>query len=304
MVTARETDRASITAALAMAEQYLLAAPLALSFADNDPLHIQLPPLLESGPVPEITADALRGLAAMYLQAELEQAGVILAAELLAGARERLMIRSAPAARKLEEFARRQRDWYTRRQREALLARVFGIGGSAAGGRDDTVNHDFQRVFANLCYAIVRAVEDLNWRKAPNPSEDARLRQSATAMVLNVASRQYGNTLLAGKTIGEQLRAAVDVLSEPGIGTHFMANGMWDVLRKIYGDLTPDLGRLVARGQAGMRVLSWVGVVLPGLLDAARPRQLVNIGDPVALAAARWLDATGLPVNTGRGLPN
>src|SRR5207244_494696 len=51
---------------------------------DDDPLQLNLPPLLAGPDI--ITPDALRGLAAMYLQAELEQTGLIVVVELLADA--------------------------------------------------------------------------------------------------------------------------------------------------------------------------------------------------------------------------
>src|SRR5437016_1003284 len=80
----------------------------------EDPLRLDLPPMLTAvGQAPD--AEILRVMAVLYFQAELEQAGVIAVAELLAASRNTLEVRSTRVSRKLDEFAERGRhQWYDR----------------------------------------------------------------------------------------------------------------------------------------------------------------------------------------------
>jgi hypothetical protein len=281
---------------LALANACLRVPVQTLGLVDNDPL--QLPPLLTPGREPAITTQALRTMAAMILQSELEQACVIAVVELIAEARLRLDIASSTAIRGLEDFALRSRDSYNRTQREAIFARVFGTGGGAMSGRGANVNNDFQQLFGAFCYALSSYGTSLSWGRPLSPSAEAPLRQAATAVVLNLAPRQFGNTLVAGRMIGDQLHRAVDILSDTGIQTYFQARGMWDTIRKILGQQTPDLGRLITRGQSGLRLLNWLAGVMDNLNDPRASRPLATARDPVFVWAAQWLQATGLtPAN-------
>ena len=269
------------------------------SLVDNDPL--QLPPLLTPGREPALSAPALRTMAAMVLQSELEQACVIAVVEIVAEARLRLDIASPTAMQRLEDFALHARDSYNRTQREAIFARLFGTGGGAIAGRGAAVNSDFQQVLATFCNALASYAANSfgsyggTYRgRSGGPSAEAPLRQAAFGVVLNLAPRQFGNTLVAGRMIGEQLHRAIDILSDSGIQTYFQTQGMWNTLRKILGDQTPDLGRLIARGQSGLRLLNWLAGVLDNLGDSSASRPLAATGDPVFVWAAQWLQASGL----------
>src|SRR5262249_15687849 len=152
-----------------------------------------------------------------------------------------------------------------RRQREQIFARLFGVSSSAAD--PSGVNSEFQRLFANFCSALLQYAEDFNARRPPSAVLEARVRQSAGFVLVNLAPRQYGNALLAGRLIGEQLRQAIDILSDPGIGTDFASTNMWDTVGKILGSRTPDLGRLVTRAQSGLRLLNWLADTIPNLRE-------------------------------------
>src|SRR5262245_40028073 len=153
--------RLRLPESLALAEACLRTLPQAFGLVDNDPL--QLPPLLTPGREPALSAQALRAMAAMFLQSELEQACVIAVVELIAEARLRLDIASQSAMRGLEDFAQRARDSYNRTQRETIFARLFGTGGAATAGRGADVNNDFQQVFAAFCNALASYGSNLSW---------------------------------------------------------------------------------------------------------------------------------------------
>jgi hypothetical protein len=259
-----------------------------------DPLRLDLPPLPAGSRDAAITTSALRALAAMYLQAHLEDAGVLAIAELLGQSRDQLRFIDAAAAQKLEPFARPPHDAYTRPQREAIFARVFGLGGAT---QQTTANHEFEQLLATLCVALQRCDEDLRLPGGAGAARVAALRYAASAVLFNLASRQYGNTLPATRTIDRQLRQALAALSDRSILTQFRAANLWQVVRAVAGEATPDLGRLLARGQSGMHVLVWLANVL-GALNGTAP--IVVRGDPVFTSAAQWLVATGL---TTAGVP-
>lgn len=283
-------QRPLLRQAMALAAAALARVPSIQS--SDDPMRINLPPLLPAGPEAGLTPEALRAIAALYLEAELEQAGVILVTELLSESSDKLGLMSVGAATKLDDFSRRRRDWYDRGQRGQIFARLFGIGG--AGVDSTAANNEFQRLFANLCSALTDYAEDLGSQRPPSAVLDARVRDAAVFLLINLTPRQYGNTLLAGRLIGEQLRQAVDVLNDPGIGTHFGSSTMWDTVRKILGAQTPDLGRLITRAQSGLRLLHWLASSIPRLRDSVARGPIAGPNDPVFVWAAQWLEATGL----------
>lgn len=253
---------------------------------------MDLPPLVDGQGFGAPSAQALRVMGTLYLLAELEQAGIIPTAELLVEERNWLPVTSVSAAEKLDRFARRVHNWYDQKNRDRVFARVFGLGSATEADAQTLVNHDFQRLFASMCLAIVRYGRAARWGP-PGAAYEASLRQAARALLANLASRQFGNTLLAARAIKEQLDAAIDLLSDPGIGTLFRARGLWDTLRKILGPQTPDLGRHVDRGQSGLRLLTWLASVRERLW-ATDGRALFSGDVPVFSWAATWLQATGI----------
>jgi hypothetical protein len=284
--------------ALALAAGCLRAVPtahLALA-AGDDPLRLELPPLLDpraAGPSPT----ALRGLSALYLQAEMEQAGILLATEALADARAGLAL-PAPAAAKLEDFVRQAREVPAFPERARLFARLFGLGPATIGGAGSgaAVNHVFQQLFATWCLGLLRYAAEHRPGRIPGPVREAALRGSTLDLVLNLTPRADGHALLAGRRIEGQLRRAIAVLSDAGIGGALGMGtlGLWQTLRRILGDATPDLGRIVARGESGVALLAGLPDLLPEL-QATRPnRSLLPAVSPHYVHAARWLEATGL----------
>jgi hypothetical protein len=274
----------SMQASLALVAKCLhssAATALALG-ANADPLRLDLPPA--NGPA-TLTPAALRILAALYFEAELEEAGVIAVAEILADARMSLGAIDESAARTLEDFAHRMRGWYDRPSREMIFARVFGIGGRATRDEGAAVNHAFSQVFATFCAAVVRYAV---------LRDEASMRRTANDLLNNVAARQFGNTLYAGQKIDEELRAAVAILGDASIGARFQARGMWDLLRHLLGDGTPDLGRILSRARAGLRVLLWMSSELGELARSSPSRVLVPANHELFALCAQWLDASGL----------
>ena len=272
----------------------------------DDPLQLNLPPLpAAAGQAPD--AATLRTMATLYLQSELEQAGVIAVAELLAESRRKMELRSARAIRKLDEFAERGRhQWYDRQRRNVTFARLFGLGMAASLREGNSINHDFQQRLASLCFALVADQKDYFWGQRPGPSREAALRETARSLLFNLGPRQYGNLDSTARLIQAQLQAAVDLLNDPDLAAYFRVRGMWEVLRLVLGSGAPDLGRLVTRGQMGLRLLDWLASVIPTLSEPVPVRPLLPADSPVYTWAAAWLTASGIeasalnPVNPRR----
>jgi hypothetical protein len=302
-VTARYSGN-GLGPALALAAGCLRAVPaahLALA-AGDDPLRLELPPLLDPRAA-GASSTTLRGLSALYLQAEMEQAGILIATEALAEARAGLALPIAAAA-KLEDFVRQAREVPGFAERARLYARLFGLGPAAVGsgigsGGSGAVNHVFQQIFATWCLGLLRYAAEHRPGRVPGPVREAALRSSTLELVLNLAPRADGHALLAGRRIEGQLRRAIAVLSDAGVGGALGAPGiatlgLWQTLRRILGDSAPDLGRIVARGESGVALLAGLPDLLPEL-QAARPsRPLLAAVSPLYVHASRWLEATGL----------
>jgi hypothetical protein len=288
--------RLTLSAALVLAEAALREAPVRTEH--DDPLRLEIPPVAGSDRPPP--PEAVRGLAALYLHAELEQAGVVPVAELLAAERLSIDVRSVEAAARLDRFARRSAEWYGREQRAVLFARLFGDGPGAGagagphGGAD--VNREFGERLAALCHELDTAAQmgrDPYRRRSSSygAQANAYVRRAALDLLTNVSPRLRGNALVAGQRLQEQLREAIALLDDPAVGSVFGARGLWATVRAVLGDQTPDLGRLVDRGQSGQRVLLWLASVLPRLGGQG---DVMAGSEETAAAAATWLQASGL----------
>ncbi len=269
-----------------------------------DPLRLQLPPAGYGGGVTLPDAGALRVLGALYLYAELEQAGIIPVAEVLAENRDTLTVNSDEVAGKLNAFAHKGPVWYDRPHRSMLFARLFGTGAGASNDAGTLVNRDFERCLGAFCLAVISSTASASLPgyslyRTNSQLQDAHLMQSAMDLLTNLGARQFGNTLLAARAVHEQFTLAVEILNHPALQATFQAHGLWDVLLKIIGDPSPDFARLLHRGQDGQRIIEWLALALPlaGRVSARMPD--ISPQSPIAIWGAGWLDANNmLPVTS------
>ncbi len=261
----------------------------------KDPFAIDLPPAAGAGS--GVDQSTLAALGSLYLQAALEQAGVIPAAGALVDARASLDLPTERSAELLEKFAQRARNWYDRDSRNKLFARVFGIG-PAAGGDGALTNQDFEQRLGALCAALNRYASDEISGQAAPPADDAQVRQAANNLLGNLELRQFGNTLFAVRLVQEELEASIELLKSPEIGALFHVQGFWLTVERILEPNVPDMTRLVERGQAGQHLLTWLGTTLGSLGTGSGA--LVLPGSPVFQWAATWLEASGVTDATTR----
>ncbi|MFI5896823.1 hypothetical protein ACIA5D_42655 [Actinoplanes sp. NPDC051513] len=257
-------------------------APAAAALGD-DPFGLVVPPLVPPAEA-EIDAATLETLAGLYLLAEVEQTGLPAAAELLVAERLALDLRSADAARLLEETADASREWIPRAAREQLFARVFGTGPGAAVAHVPA-NTEFVPVLAGTASAIA-AHDRATLLGGPLTATRSQLTRAAARLRANLAPRQHGNTLLATGRIAAQARQAAALLSHPGILALVGGMSAWDVVRATWpDDERPDIERLVALGQSGQAIVTWTG---------SPPEAIGDPPESVRAAAASWLAEAGL----------
>lgn len=249
-----------------------------LALAGTDPLRLDLPPL----PGMRVAPEALRTLSALYLAARLDDAGVLAVAEALVRQRAVLRVPVATAAR-LEELARQQQQFVPAAQRAALFGRLFGTG--AAADADPSGGARFEPRLAALCSALVSCGP-----RPAGPVEGARLPVELAGRDLAELAGMVvgGGATLAVPRLNTHLRAAIALLSDPGIGALVASRGPWDTLRALLGSSAPDLRRLLDCGRHGQRVLVW-------LSGTVASTAAVPIGADVVASAAAWLTACGLP---------
>jgi hypothetical protein len=258
----------------------------------DDPLRLDLP-ALHTGPSDFPSASTVRVFGALYLGAELEQAGVVPVAELLADERYSLNLASYEAAAKLDDFATRRHQWYDRAGRVQIYARLFGIGPAATNEAGALVNREFVSLLAGLCRSLTRYA-DAGFGGAGYGGLEAGVQIAAEALLANIAPRALGNTVVAARRLNDQVRHAVDLLRDPPIGALVGAHTLQQTLVNILGQEAPDVQRLIDAGLSGQKVLEWLANVLPRIADTTTHVPLVTIGDPIAVTAALWLHAAGL----------
>jgi hypothetical protein len=271
------------------------AMSLMLSLENNDPLRLNLPPISGSGSsslIPDATT--LKVMASLYFQSELEQAGIIAVAELLSESRFELKVYGERSARLLEDFYRKKRDWYDRKSREHIFARIFGTGGLAKNEEGNLINRDFQSKFAEFCLSLWRYADGLRFQKTPSPMLDAAFRQSATNLLMNLGVRRYGDIYEASRRIQNQLSKSIELLEDEGVGNMFQTRGMWNVLRAVLNENLPDFARLTTRGQSGLRLLTWLTTINLESKDYKKP--LLEGNSPVMNWAEMWLESSGFDV--------
>ncbi|MBC7898739.1 MAG: hypothetical protein H7070_01680 [Saprospiraceae bacterium] len=290
--------RESIQLADLLIRQTTQSFAFTFAAANDDPLRLDLPPIVGSGSS-GMTPDSatLKIMATLYLQAEMEQAGIIAVAEVLTAARYELTVYDKKSASLLEEFDRRRRNWLDRTARERVFARVFGIGPLAKNEEGVLINRDFQSKFANFCLEIRRNAEDLRWRKTPGPMLDSALRQAATDLLVNLGSRRYGDIHESSRRIQEQLGRSITLLSDEGIGNAMQTRGMWNVLRAVLNPNVPDFARLTTRGQSGMNLLNWITAALPAISDGNYRQPIIEPNSPAVGWSEMWLQATGFDIS-------
>lgn len=271
-----------LAAALREVQRALAGRVTALALAD-DPLRLALPPL-PAGSSATPPGELLEAWAALYLQAELEEAGVLPAVEALLAQRHALTLQDRGTAARLDRLAWTARNYPSAQERGALFAQLFGLGPSA-------VRLDFPQRLLRLATAVVRA--DLErQRRGGGPGLISRAAWQAAAQdLLALASAgPTGSLLQWARRIHARILQAFELLGDEGLMRQLGSRNPWSSLNRLLADDAgaPRRDAAARRGAAGQQLLRGLGA-MPG----------AEVPEPSAVQAAlRWLIASGLPVPT------
>lgn len=281
---------AGLAAAIRSSERLLARATAhGLAFALDELGDIAIPDPVSS----RISKAQLRALAALYLAADLEPAGVIPAVEMLAG-----LAASGAAALDLGAAEPLIANWWRHRskklaanERAAFFSRLFGsaIGATAA---EANRNAEFEERMLELCEALYKLDETPGAGPYGDFAHQARIRSAADLLAQNLGAACTGLTAFMAGELVAMLRDAFAILGHADLRHYLGACDVWSVVAGIgrlshrpQGEPAP----YIRRGKAGLAVLAWLADVVDGL-GAGSP--LVTVDNPVLSAAADWMEAT------------
>lgn len=247
-------------------------------------IDFDLPP---GTPAPEDRA-RIAAAGPLYFASELERAGLLPTAELIAGlfASGAITQPLGPTAQLLHDFWRGRRERLDASERNAIFARVIEPP-------------HFDRLMHELCSAIVAQTED------DDPRARILLGTHAQALASFLAQRLDPMADMAARDIVADINTALVFLRDRMLQAAFAVTDLWRLVA-----IVAERGGMVAeppqtsaeRGRGGQAVLLWLSDHFSEdspRLDPASPDQLAII-----VAAQRWLasePATAAPRRTSVG---
>jgi hypothetical protein len=225
--------------------------------------------------VPPRGGEVLAALPTLYWVYALDQAGVLKAAETVAGlwASGAVQVPLPDRGQALQAYWRARRERLTAGERAQLLGLVFDA-------------RDFEPAMRRLCVALVALADNAGQH---DMREEVGLQQAASDLLDLAGTRLEGAPLAGAADLLMQARAAVAVLSPRALQTAFGVRdfyGLVELSERTAGANGGRARRLATRAQAGAAVLRWLalGAAQGFAVDPqAAPLQAL-IGD-----AQRWL---------------
>ena len=225
--------------------------------------------------VPPRDAGVLGALPTLYWVFGLDQAGLLRAADTIAGlwASGAINVPLPDHGQALQQYWRTRRERLSADERAQLLGLVFDP-------------RDFEPALARLCTALVALADNAGQHDI---REEVGLEQAASALLDLGATRLVGAPLLAATDLLEQTRSAVQLLSQRALQTAFAVRDFYALIELGERARAGPVARARAgaeRAQAGAHVLRW-------LAQAAAQRFAIDPRaaalQPLIAAAQRWL---------------
>jgi hypothetical protein len=226
---------------------------------------IELP---DDGPASE--PPTLQAAAPLYFASELEAAGLLPTAELVAGlfASGAITQPLGPAARLVNDYWRSRRERLDEGERSAIFARVVE-------------QPYFGQLMRALCAAIVAQADGTDLR------ERVQLETAAVSMARFLGQRTDPMAVLAAGELVANIDQALGFLRDRMLQQAFGTRSLWQLVAVAgagRGQGAGDVQRHVDQGQAGQTVLLWLA------REGGRPAPRLDPADLALIGAAqRWL---------------
>ena len=235
---------------------------------------------LPDGAPNAMDAAQLQAAGPLYFAGELEQAGLLRCAELIAGlfASGAITQPLGPVAMQINTFWRGRRERLEQAEREAIFARVLEPP-------------HFERLMSALCEAIVAQADGSDMR------EGVTLATTAQSLAEFLALRVDPMASIAARDLVDTIHAALKFLRDRMLQTAFGVHSLWALLA-VAANTDAQLGtasnagavqRRAERGRSGQSVLLWLAQ------HYGEDNIELDLGsaDDTALvmSAQRWLDA-------------
>lgn len=225
--------------------------------------------------VPPRDAGVLGALPTLYWVHGLDQAGLLRAADTIAGlwASGAINVPLPDRGQALQQYWRTRRERLSADERAHLLGLVFDA-------------RDFEPALRRLCDALVALADNAGQRDI---REEVGLEQAASMLLDLCATRLDGAPLLAASDLLAQARGAVQLLSQRALQTAFAVRDFYALIElgeRSSGGASSSARHGVERAQAGAVVLRWVAqAAARGFMIDPRAPELQG----VIAAAQRWL---------------
>lgn len=226
--------------------------------------------------VPPRDAGVLGALPTLYWVFELDQAGLLRAAETIAGlwASGAINVPLPDHGQALQQYWRTRRERLSADERAHLLGLVFDP-------------RDFEPALARFCQALVALADNAGQHDI---REEVGLEQAGSVLLDLCATRLVGAPLLATSDLLAQTRQAVQLLSQRALQTAFAVRDFYSLIelgeRSQAGAAAPRAREGAERAQAGAQVLRWLAQTAAQRF-AIDPRAAAL--QPLIAGAERWL---------------
>ncbi len=291
----RPTDDLQIEPSLALGLRLIGSVEQFALSLGGEGFDIDLPPVVGSA----ADQSHLRTVPPLYLAAELESAGLLPAVEMYVGLYTSggISANVGAAENRIVTFWRGRHQRFTRDERLAFFARLFGGASGPALAGPSARNNDFENRMIDLTEALYKlnptpTLEAL-FHQGVAPVSEVSLQIAAQALAANLLPRSGGMAAYAGRDILSTIQEGLEILKEPAVQQSVGAHSVWSAVQNIgdsYLHASADVDSHVRRGKAGMIVLAWLADTAPSLDNTAALR-LDPRSDAVGAAAA-WLEAS------------
>lgn len=238
----------------------------------------------------------LQAAAALYFASELEQTGLVPAAEMFAGVYATgAFDRDVGAAGPMLLGVWRQRHQrFDRTERQAIFARLFGTSGpvlATPGGPG--ANTEFEARLIDLAEAIYRLDQPAIPAGAIRHAGGVAIAGAAERLIDNLAPRTRGISTYAAAEIVTLIRQAVAIFSQrpvqAALGTATMWEAVGSATQRFLGErVDPDPH--LRRGRDGQILLAWLSANATALAGGVISD--TEVSNEVVAAAATWLQVS------------